>query len=115
VLVGFVLWYSFERGAHQIQPLDSGAAIVVDENPCACQLCRLWCVLYGGGFGRGRIVGFAPPAKIILPAAEVIDEIMYKAIAVGFLFFTIATVLGALWAADAWGRYWSGIQKKLGL
>ena len=32
---------------------------------------------------------------------------MYKAIAVGFLFFTIATILGALWAADAWGRYWS--------
>lgn len=23
------------------------------------------------------------------------------------MFFTIATILGALWAADAWGRYWS--------
>jgi cytochrome c-type biogenesis protein CcsB len=32
---------------------------------------------------------------------------MYKAIAVGFAFFTIATVLGALWAAEAWGGYWS--------
>ena len=32
---------------------------------------------------------------------------MYKAIAVGFLFFTIATILGAMWAADAWGGYWS--------
>ncbi len=32
---------------------------------------------------------------------------MYKSIAVGFAFFTIATVLGALWAADAWGGYWS--------
>ena len=32
---------------------------------------------------------------------------MYKAIAVGFAFFTIATVLGAFWAADAWGGYWS--------
>jgi cytochrome c-type biogenesis protein CcsB len=32
---------------------------------------------------------------------------MYRAIAVGFLFFTIATVLGAMWAADAWGGYWS--------
>ena len=27
-------------------------------------------------------------------------------IAVGFAFFTVATVLGALWAADAWGTYW---------
>jgi cytochrome c-type biogenesis protein CcsB len=42
-----------------------------------------------------------------LPAAEVLDDVMYKAIAVGFAFFTIATVLGALWAAEAWGGYWS--------
>jgi len=42
-----------------------------------------------------------------LPRAEVLDDVMYKSIAVGFAFFTIATVLGALWAADAWGGYWS--------
>ena len=32
---------------------------------------------------------------------------MYKSIAVGFAFFTIATILGAFWAAEAWGGYWS--------
>jgi cytochrome c-type biogenesis protein CcsB len=42
-----------------------------------------------------------------LPALEVLDDVMYKSITVGFAFFTIATVLGALWAADAWGGYWS--------
>ncbi|MBT0569460.1 c-type cytochrome biogenesis protein CcsB [Curvibacter sp. CHRR-16] len=42
-----------------------------------------------------------------LPALEVLDDVMYKAISVGFAFFTIATVLGALWAAEAWGGYWS--------
>ncbi|MEN9780273.1 MAG: hypothetical protein RL014_1421 [Pseudomonadota bacterium] len=42
-----------------------------------------------------------------LPSPEVLDDVMYKAIAVGFAFFTIATVLGALWAAEAWGGYWS--------
>ena len=41
------------------------------------------------------------------PSLEVMDDVMYKAIAVGFAFFTIATVLGALWAAEAWGGYWS--------
>jgi cytochrome c-type biogenesis protein CcsB len=41
------------------------------------------------------------------PALEVLDDLMYKSIAVGFAFFTIATVLGALWAAEAWGGYWS--------
>ena len=42
-----------------------------------------------------------------LPKLEVIDDIMYKSIAIGFAFFTIATILGAMWAAEAWGGYWS--------
>jgi cytochrome c-type biogenesis protein CcsB len=41
------------------------------------------------------------------PDATVMDDLMYKAIAVGFAFFTIATILGAFWAAEAWGGYWS--------
>ena len=51
-------------------------------------------------FGRRRIAER-------LPSFEILDDVMYKSIAVGFAFFTIATVLGALWAADAWGGYWS--------
>ena len=43
----------------------------------------------------------------VIASPQVLDDVMYKAIAVGFAFFTIATVLGALWAADAWGGYWS--------
>ena len=50
--------------------------------------------------GRGRI-------NAATPSLEVLDDVMYKSIAVGFAFFTIATVLGALWAAEAWGGYWS--------
>ena len=42
-----------------------------------------------------------------LPDFDVLDDVMYKAIAVGFAFFTIATILGAFWAAEAWGGYWS--------
>jgi len=42
-----------------------------------------------------------------LPSLEVLDDLMYKAIALGFAFFTIATILGAFWAAEAWGGYWS--------
>ncbi len=42
-----------------------------------------------------------------LPPPEVLDDLMYKSIAVGFAFFTIATILGAFWAAEAWGGYWS--------
>ena len=42
-----------------------------------------------------------------LPSAAVLDDMMYRSIAIGFAFFTIATILGAFWAAEAWGGYWS--------
>jgi cytochrome c-type biogenesis protein CcsB len=42
-----------------------------------------------------------------LPDLVQLDDLMYKAIALGFAFFTIATILGAFWAAEAWGGYWS--------
>jgi len=42
-----------------------------------------------------------------LPSFEILDDVMFKSIAVGFAFFTVASVLGALWAAEAWGGYWS--------
>jgi cytochrome c-type biogenesis protein CcsB len=50
------------------------------------------------------------PGSIILsrlPSYDLLDDVMYKSIALGFAFFTIATILGALWAAEAWGGYWS--------
>jgi len=47
------------------------------------------------------------PVNARTPTPELMDDLMYKAIAVGFAFFTIATVLGAFWAAEAWGGYWS--------
>lgn len=36
------------------------------------------------------------------------DEITYKSIAIGFPLFTIGgLIMGAIWANQAWGRYWS--------
>ena len=67
-----------------------------------------WALYFGTGLAA---VGFILLARKALakrlPDFAVLDDIMYKAIAVGFLFFTIATILGAFWAADAWGKYWS--------
>ena len=47
------------------------------------------------------------PLTARLPPLQTLDDLMYKAIALGFAFFTIATILGAFWAAEAWGGYWS--------
>ena len=70
-------------------------------------LSATWMLYFGIGavivgailLGRRRIAA-------ALPSLEVLDDIMYRAIAIGFAFFTVATILGALWAADAWGAYW---------
>jgi cytochrome c-type biogenesis protein CcsB len=161
--VGFLLWYSVVRQAHEIQPLVPAlkswwmklhvpanfigygtfalAAMVAFAYLIKQQagesrwyrLAPLW--LLGivlcfepivfrrsavGGMSDYWAVYFGISALIVagillgrrqiaarLPELEVLDDVMYKSIAVGFAFFTIATVLGALWAAEAWGGYWS--------
>ena len=161
--VGFLLWYTVERQAAEIQPLVpalqswwmklhvpanfigygtfSLAAMVafaylIKQHAAEggwLKLMPLW--LIGvvlcfepvvfrqkpvGGMSTYWAVYFGIAALIVggillirtriaerLPSFEVLDDVMYKAIAVGFAFFTIATILGALWAADAWGGYWS--------
>ena len=105
--VGFLLWYMVSRGAQEIQPLVPALQswwmkIHVPAN-----------FIGYGTFALAAMVGVAYLVKSKglladrLPPLEVLDDIMYKSIAVGFAFFTIATILGALWAAEAWGGYWS--------
>ncbi|MDN8611820.1 c-type cytochrome biogenesis protein CcsB [Variovorax ginsengisoli] len=161
--VGFLLWYTLVRDAHEIQPLVpalqswwmklhvpanfigygtfSLAAMVafaylIKEQAAETRwykLTPIWLLGVALCFvpvafrqrvqeaGGSYWVGYAAISALIaagilmgrkriaarLPANEVLDDVMYKSITVGFAFFTIATVLGALWAADAWGGYWS--------
>ena len=106
--VGFLLWYTFDRGAHEIQPLVPALQswwmkIHVPANFIgygAFAMAAMISVAYLVGAKGGRMAG-------MLPALVVMDDLMHKAIAIGFVFFTIATILGAMWAADAWGGYWS--------
>jgi cytochrome c-type biogenesis protein CcsB len=40
--------------------------------------------------------------------AETLDEITYKLIAIGFPIFTLGgLIFGAIWADQAWGKYWT--------
>mgnify|MGYP001068231957 CR=1 FL=1 len=43
----------------------------------------------------------------ILPPRKVLDELSYKAVAVGFPLLTLGILTGAAWANYAWGTYWS--------
>jgi cytochrome c-type biogenesis protein CcsB len=41
-------------------------------------------------------------------SAETLDEITYKSIAMGFPIFTLGgLIFGAIWADQAWGKYWT--------
>jgi cytochrome c-type biogenesis protein CcsB len=160
--VGFLLWYTVVREAHEIQPLVPALkswwmklhvpanfigygtfalsamvafAYLVKQQAGETRwykLAPLWLlgvvlcfepIVFRQKVDGGSsywIVYFGVSALIVagilaarrrigerLPSFEVLDDVMYKSIAVGFAFFTIATVLGALWAAEAWGGYWS--------
>ncbi len=112
--VGFLLWYSFSRDAHEIQPLVPALQsywmkIHVPANFIGYGSFALAAMVGVAYLVRERADRVAPQGFIAtrLPETEMLDDVMYKAIALGFAFFTVATILGALWAAEAWGGYWS--------
>jgi cytochrome c-type biogenesis protein CcsB len=41
-----------------------------------------------------------------LPPAASLDRLAYRTIAFGFFIWTFAVIAGAIWAEEAWGRYW---------
>jgi cytochrome c-type biogenesis protein CcsB len=108
--VAFLLWYAFVKEADKIQPLVPA-------------LQSYWMKIHVPtnfiGYGAFALAAMVAVAYLLmerkpegflasrLPSLEQLDDVMYRAIALGFAFFTVATVLGAMWAAEAWGGYWS--------
>ena len=41
-----------------------------------------------------------------LPSAQTLDRVAYRIIAFAFPIWTFAVIAGAIWAQEAWGRYW---------
>jgi cytochrome c-type biogenesis protein CcsB len=48
----------------------------------------------------------AAPRRGILPSAATLDRVAYRVIAFAFPIWTFAVIAGAIWAQEAWGRYW---------
>jgi len=111
--VAFLLWYAFDRNAADIQPLVPALQsywmkIHVPANfvgygafALAAMVATAYLIREKAEQGSGQ--GLA----MTLPELDILGDLMYKSIALGFAFFTLATILGALWAAEAWGGYWS--------
>ena len=41
-----------------------------------------------------------------LPSSEALESLAYRFAVIGFVFWTFTLIAGAIWANDAWGRYW---------
>lgn len=72
-------------------------------------------ILAGGGIGLAiaLVLGFLagkgasrPAFAKRLPSLDVLDEVTYRGIAFGFPLLTIGIITGAIWADQAWGRWW---------
>jgi cytochrome c-type biogenesis protein CcsB len=75
------------------------------------------------GVGADRPEDYAPaepegepsaaPRRSRLPAAAVLDRIAHRTIVFGFPIWTMAVIFGAIWAEEAWGRYWGWDPKEV--
>jgi len=105
--VGFILWYALDRQAHTIQPLVPALKSWWMKLHVPANFIGYGSFSLSAMLGVGYLLSSRGILTSRLPKLEIIDDMMYKAIAIGFAFFTIATILGAMWAAEAWGGYWS--------
>jgi cytochrome c-type biogenesis protein CcsB len=53
----------------------------------------------GQGAGSGAVLHRLPPA-------EALDRLSYRTVIFAFPIWTFAVIAGAIWADQAWGRYW---------
>ena len=112
--VAFLLWYNFARDASEIKPLVPALQsywmkIHVPANFIGYGSFAIAAMLGVAFLLKQKAVQVNPNGYMArhLPDLDMLDDIMHKSIALGFAFFTLATVLGAMWAAEAWGGYWS--------
>ena len=42
-----------------------------------------------------------------LPASEILDQVSYRAVTIGFPLLAVVLILGAIWGNTAWGRFWA--------
>jgi cytochrome c-type biogenesis protein CcsB len=55
---------------------------------------------------RDRVTGTLAEVLSKLPRQDVIDDLSFKFVGIGFIFLGVMIAAGAIWANEAWGRYW---------
>lgn len=68
---------------------------------------------YEGRIARGDKLGRFDEKLARLPSAASLDKTAYRVNAIIFPLWTFAIVCGAIWAENAWGRYWGWDPKEV--
>jgi cytochrome c-type biogenesis protein CcsB len=105
--VAFLFWYGSEASVHEVQPLIPALKSYWMKLHVPANFIGYGAFSVAAMLGAAWLLADHPFFAARLPSREWLDELSYRSIAMGFVFFTIATILGALWAAEAWGGYWS--------
>ena len=42
----------------------------------------------------------------LVPQSNILEELSYQMVVIGFILLTLGIITGAVWAHSAWGRYW---------
>ena len=56
---------------------------------------------------RHKAKGLLSAALEKMPQQEILDDLQFRFAGLGFIFYGIMIVSGAIWANEAWGRYWA--------
>ncbi len=77
----------------------------------ACVVAALLAVTYLLADRHARLAAAGRPARgraifRLLPEPKLIDRLAYRTVVFGFPLWTFGIIAGAIWADEAWGRYW---------
>lgn len=75
--------------------------------PIHVTTCLIGYACFAISFVLGGLELLTDPKGSFIPPRRVLEELNYKAVAVGFVFLSAGIFTGAVWAHYAWGRYWS--------
>ena len=65
-------------------------------------------------FARWRITGPSWSWLRTVPSARQLEALSFRLNAIGFVLWTLTLIGGAIWAEQAWGRYWGWDPKEVG-
>lgn len=105
-----------QKAQHQIVAggsRNSGSVAVLDVEDVGEEIEEILDEVRGSRHQRDGAISKRPTG--VLPSLRVLDEINYRAIAIGYPLFTIGGLFaGAIWAYEAWGSFWSWDPKEVG-